>query len=195
LDLASTPLVNIRSHITPAFIFLEIHMLKSIGRGNQFNQVPSIRCNPIADNAENQVFEKRESTHRKITKMTTKRLEKPLERVENGEEVEAEDDYEFYVAASISSRRPPRKSTLTEQKNQKRQRATQDQLRTLEEEFNKNPTPSKRSKAAKAAAERSKERIEEIIELVRKLHNGQSVDEGFLIKRELNGKESTSRRP
>ena len=64
-----------------------------------------------------------------------------------------------------------------------------DQLRTLEEEFNKNPTPSKRSKAAKAAAERSKERIEEIIELVRKLHNGQSVDEGLLIKRELNGKE------
>jgi aspartate aminotransferase-like enzyme len=32
-----------------------------------------------------EVFEKRESTHRKITKMTTKRLEKLLERVENGE--------------------------------------------------------------------------------------------------------------
>ena len=42
-----------------------------------------------------------------------------------------------------SSRRPPRKSTLTQQqKNQKRQRATQDQLGTLEVEFNKNPTPT-----------------------------------------------------
>nr|POF14018.1 homeobox protein hoy1 [Quercus suber] len=42
-----------------------------------------------------------------------------------------------------SSRRPPRKSTLTQQqKNQKRQRATQDQLMTLEVEFNKNPTPT-----------------------------------------------------
>lgn len=41
------------------------------------------------------------------------------------------------------SRRPPRKSTLTQQqKNQKRQRATQDQLITLEVEFNKNPTPT-----------------------------------------------------
>ncbi len=41
------------------------------------------------------------------------------------------------------SRRPPRKSTLTQQqKNQKRQRATQEQLATLEEEFNKNPTPT-----------------------------------------------------
>src|ERR1700759_2500623 len=40
-------------------------------------------------------------------------------------------------------RRPPRKSTLTQQqKNQKRQRATQDQLVTLEQEFNKNPTPT-----------------------------------------------------
>ncbi|KAF1815193.1 hypothetical protein P152DRAFT_248289 [Eremomyces bilateralis CBS 781.70] len=40
-------------------------------------------------------------------------------------------------------RRPPRKSTLTQQqKNQKRQRATQDQLITLEVEFNKNPTPT-----------------------------------------------------
>ena len=40
-------------------------------------------------------------------------------------------------------RRPPRKSTLTQQqKNQKRQRATQDQLNTLEIEFNKNPTPT-----------------------------------------------------
>ncbi|RDW94718.1 putative homeobox protein HOY1 [Coleophoma crateriformis] len=48
-------------------------------------------------------------------------------------------------SASISSasRRPPRKSTLTQQqKNQKRQRATQDQLVTLEMEFNKNPTPT-----------------------------------------------------
>lgn len=44
--------------------------------------------------------------------------------------------------ASVS-RRPPRKSTLTQQqKNQKRQRATQDQLTTLEVEFNKNPTPT-----------------------------------------------------
>lgn len=41
------------------------------------------------------------------------------------------------------SRRPPRKSTLTQQqKNQKRQRATQDQLVTLEAEFSKNPTPT-----------------------------------------------------
>ncbi|KAF1847223.1 homeo protein [Cucurbitaria berberidis CBS 394.84] len=40
-------------------------------------------------------------------------------------------------------RRPPRKSTLTQQqRNQKRQRATQDQLVTLEIEFNKNPTPT-----------------------------------------------------
>jgi hypothetical protein len=47
------------------------------------------------------------------------------------------------VAASNQSRRPPRKSTLTQQqKNQKRQRATQDQLTTLEVEFNKNPTPT-----------------------------------------------------
>src|SRR5258705_7523393 len=45
--------------------------------------------------------------------------------------------------ASNASRRPPRKSTLTQQqKNQKRQRATQDQLVTLEAEFNKNPTPT-----------------------------------------------------
>lgn len=44
---------------------------------------------------------------------------------------------------SNASRRPPRKSTLTQQqKNQKRQRATQDQLMTLEVEFNKNPTPT-----------------------------------------------------
>lgn len=44
---------------------------------------------------------------------------------------------------SNTSRRPPRKSTLTQQqKNQKRQRATQDQLATLELEFNKNPTPT-----------------------------------------------------
>ncbi|KAF2736072.1 hypothetical protein EJ04DRAFT_177230 [Polyplosphaeria fusca] len=42
-----------------------------------------------------------------------------------------------------AARRPPRKSTLTQQqKNQKRQRATQDQLITLEVEFNKNPTPT-----------------------------------------------------
>ncbi|KAF2746158.1 homeo protein [Sporormia fimetaria CBS 119925] len=44
---------------------------------------------------------------------------------------------------SSAVRRPPRKSTLTQQqKNQKRQRATQDQLVTLEMEFNKNPTPT-----------------------------------------------------
>jgi hypothetical protein len=42
-----------------------------------------------------------------------------------------------------NAKRPPRKSTLTQQqKNQKRQRATQDQLTTLEVEFNKNPTPT-----------------------------------------------------
>ncbi|KAL9109806.1 MAG: hypothetical protein Q9227_005509 [Pyrenula ochraceoflavens] len=46
-------------------------------------------------------------------------------------------------SAPSASRRPPRKSTLTQQqKNQKRQRATQDQLVTLEMEFNKNPTPT-----------------------------------------------------
>lgn len=46
-------------------------------------------------------------------------------------------------ASSNQSRRPPRKSTLTQQqKNQKRQRATQDQLSLLEVEFNKNPTPT-----------------------------------------------------
>jgi len=40
-------------------------------------------------------------------------------------------------------RRPSRKSTLTQQqKNQKRQRATQDQLTTLEVEFARNPTPN-----------------------------------------------------
>ena len=44
---------------------------------------------------------------------------------------------------SNNARRLPRKSTLTQQqKNQKRQRATQDQLMTLEIEFNKNPTPT-----------------------------------------------------
>lgn len=44
---------------------------------------------------------------------------------------------------SSASKRPTRKSTLTQQqKNQKRQRATQDQLTTLEMEFNKNPTPN-----------------------------------------------------
>ena len=42
-----------------------------------------------------------------------------------------------------NSRRPPRKSTLTQQqKNQKRQRATQDQLVLLELEFERNPTPA-----------------------------------------------------
>lgn len=47
------------------------------------------------------------------------------------------------TAGAPISRRPPRKSTLTQQqKNQKRQRATQDQLATLEAEFNKNPTPA-----------------------------------------------------
>ena len=41
------------------------------------------------------------------------------------------------------ARRPARKSTLTQQqKNQKRQRATQDQLNILENEFIKNPTPT-----------------------------------------------------
>lgn len=48
------------------------------------------------------------------------------------------------VAGSTkTARRPSRKSTLTQQqKNQRRQRATQEQLVTLETEFNKNPTPS-----------------------------------------------------
>ncbi|KAG0648839.1 Homeobox HOY1 [Hyphodiscus hymeniophilus] len=47
------------------------------------------------------------------------------------------------ASSTSASRRPPRKSTLTQQqKNQKRQRATQDQLVTLEVEFNKNPTPT-----------------------------------------------------
>ena len=47
------------------------------------------------------------------------------------------------TSGQSASRRPPRKSTLTQQqKNNKRQRATQDQLTTLEVEFNKNPTPT-----------------------------------------------------
>lgn len=47
------------------------------------------------------------------------------------------------IMNTSAGRRPPRKSTLTQQqKNQKRQRATQDQLLTLEVEFNKNPTPT-----------------------------------------------------
>ncbi|KGO47712.1 Homeodomain [Penicillium expansum] len=47
------------------------------------------------------------------------------------------------TAHSSATRRPPRKSTLTQQqKNNKRQRATQDQLVLLEIEFNKNPTPT-----------------------------------------------------
>lgn len=46
-------------------------------------------------------------------------------------------------SSGTAPRRPPRKSTLTQQqKNQKRQRATQDQLVTLEMEFSKNPTPN-----------------------------------------------------
>ncbi|RVX66917.1 hypothetical protein B0A52_09041 [Exophiala mesophila] len=46
-------------------------------------------------------------------------------------------------APSSAARRPPRKSTLTQQqKNQKRQRATQEQLITLETEFAKNATPT-----------------------------------------------------
>lgn len=44
---------------------------------------------------------------------------------------------------SNTSKRPARKSTLTQQqKNQKRQRATTEQLATLDIEFNKNPTPT-----------------------------------------------------
>ncbi|MCJ1403990.1 hypothetical protein MMC11_007214 [Xylographa trunciseda] len=47
------------------------------------------------------------------------------------------------MSVQAPSRRPPRKSTLTQQqKNQKRQRATQDQLNTLEVEFVSNPTPT-----------------------------------------------------
>jgi hypothetical protein len=45
--------------------------------------------------------------------------------------------------SASTSRRPPPKSSLTQQqKNQKRQRATKDQLSTLEVEFNKNRTPT-----------------------------------------------------
>jgi len=45
-------------------------------------------------------------------------------------------------ATPSESRSPARKSTLTQQqKNQKGQCATQEQLTTLEMEFNKNPTP------------------------------------------------------
>lgn len=48
-----------------------------------------------------------------------------------------------FPASAGTAKRPTRKSTLTQQqKNQKRQRATQDQLGTLEVEFNKNPTPN-----------------------------------------------------
>lgn len=65
-------------------------------------------------------------------------------------EMEMEDGMSMSPSASTvgtpngnNIRRPPRKSTLTQQqKNQKRQRATQDQLITLEVEFNKNPTPT-----------------------------------------------------
>ncbi|KAK1138608.1 Transcription factor [Aspergillus melleus] len=47
------------------------------------------------------------------------------------------------ATTASANRRPQRKSTLTQQqKNNKRQRATQDQLVTLELEFNKNPTPT-----------------------------------------------------
>ena len=47
------------------------------------------------------------------------------------------------TSASSATRKPPRKSTLTQQqRNQKRQRATQDQLVTLEVEFGRNPTPT-----------------------------------------------------
>ena len=51
-----------------------------------------------------------------------------------------------------ATRRPHRKSTLTQQqKNNKRQRATQDQLSTLEVEFNKNPTPTAATRERLAA--------------------------------------------
>ncbi|KAA8648805.1 hypothetical protein EYZ11_004026 [Aspergillus tanneri] len=47
------------------------------------------------------------------------------------------------TTTASANRRPHRKSTLTQQqKNNKRQRATQDQLVTLELEFNTNPTPT-----------------------------------------------------
>ena len=46
-------------------------------------------------------------------------------------------------ASASAPRRPPRKCTLTQQqKNQKRQRATQEQLIVLEAEFSENPTPT-----------------------------------------------------
>ena len=67
-------------------------------------------------------------------------------KTEGGEEVSPSSSTNGQMPTptpSNGSRRPPRKSTLTQQqKNQKRQRATQDQLATLEIEFNKNPTPT-----------------------------------------------------
>ena len=54
--------------------------------------------------------------------------------------------------SASATRRPHRKSTLTQQqKNNKRQRATQDQLSTLEVEFNKNPTPTAATRERLAA--------------------------------------------
>jgi hypothetical protein len=43
------------------------------------------------------VFEEQTEAHQKITKMTTERLEKLLEQVQNGGRVEVEDDAEFYM--------------------------------------------------------------------------------------------------
>jgi hypothetical protein len=56
---------------------------------------------------------------------------------------ESGSDMKTPASGQTPSKRPTRKSTLTQQqKNQKRQRATQDQLATLEMEFTKNPTPT-----------------------------------------------------
>ncbi|KAF2231355.1 hypothetical protein EV356DRAFT_296863 [Viridothelium virens] len=49
--------------------------------------------------------------------------------------------------------------------------------------------PTKRQKAAKSAAKRSRVRVEETLELIWKIREGEPVDEGFLIQRQLNGQE------
>ncbi|KAI8176994.1 Homeobox protein HOY1 [Colletotrichum sp. SAR 10_75] len=81
-------------------------------------------------------------------------------------------------APSSQSRRPPRKSTLTQQqKNQKRQRATQDQLTTLELEFNKNPTPTATVRERIAEEINMTERRAKIKLLAKKsLETGEDID-------------------
>ncbi|RKL25516.1 hypothetical protein BFJ68_g155 [Fusarium oxysporum] len=81
-------------------------------------------------------------------------------------------------AANNASRRPPRKSTLTQQqKNQKRQRATQDQLTTLEMEFNNNPTPTATVRERIAEEINMTERRAKIKLLAKKsLETGEDID-------------------